>query len=95
MNCAYRMITSAALFSVLTVTPLHGGGLRCPPRQGMIETSGAGIVFVDDASRKSYFLDKPEMARRHLGHKVTIVGHPMRLRPTTIAVHEIHCAEHG
>ena len=94
MNATYRTIASAILFTMLSVAPLCGGGYKCPPRQGVIELSGSDIVFVDSADKKTYHLDKAKSASKCIGKAATIVGHPMRLNPTVLVVHEIRCADH-
>jgi hypothetical protein len=89
MYRTYKAIAIAAFFALLAITPLHAGGDKCPPRQGLITLAGPDIVFVDRADSKIYLLDLPEAALEHMGHTVTLVGHPSPLKPEMLVVHQI------
>lgn len=89
MHRAYQTIAITALFALLVVTPLHSGGYKCPPRQGVITLAGSEVVFVDRADNKAYLLDWPEAALEHIGYTVTLVGHLAPLNPKMLVVHQI------
>lgn len=37
-------------------------------------TKGAKLVFINDADKKIYKLDKQDVAKEHIGHEVTVKG---------------------
>ncbi|HET9766140.1 MAG TPA: hypothetical protein VFS60_04800 [Thermoanaerobaculia bacterium] len=75
-------------------TAAQAGGLKCPPRFGVIAASGSDVVFIDAADSHAYQLSRTEGAREHVGHRVKIVAHVIAGTSDTLYVHTLQCLNH-